>query len=140
MGDLLRGQSPKSVAYVCSRSRTAFLLSNSRSARGVNQTLLRVFQNRSLAACRASRVFSSTLCCLITKCSDMSNGLGTADGGSVFTSKYWGTICYHLAMKRRVSTAFHPQTDGQTERMNQNLESYLRCYYQLSARQLVAAT
>jgi transposase InsO family protein len=51
-----------------------------------------------------------------------------SDRGTTFTSKYWGSICYHLSIKRRFSTAYHPQTDGQTERMNQTLETYLRCY------------
>ena len=51
-----------------------------------------------------------------------------SDRGSVFTSEYWSTLCYHLAVKRRLSTAFHPQTDGQTERLNQQLEAHLRIY------------
>jgi hypothetical protein len=51
-----------------------------------------------------------------------------SDRGSVFTSQFWSDICYHLKIDHRLSTAFHPQTDGQTERQNQELETYLRIY------------
>ena len=37
------------------------------------------------------------------------------DRGSLFTSKFWSLPCYFLGVKQRLSTAFHPQTDGQTE-------------------------
>ncbi|RMZ81808.1 hypothetical protein DV738_g2027, partial [Chaetothyriales sp. CBS 135597] len=50
------------------------------------------------------------------------------DRGSLFTSAFWSALCYNLKMQRKLSTAFHPQTDGQTERQNQVLEHYLRCY------------
>jgi len=52
----------------------------------------------------------------------------TTDRGTVFTSKFWGTMMWYLKVRRRLSTAFHPQTDGQTERQNQMLEFYLRTY------------
>ena len=48
--------------------------------------------------------------------------------GSIFTSQFWSDLCYISQTKRRLSTAFHPQTDGQTERMNQTLEHYLRVF------------
>jgi len=51
-----------------------------------------------------------------------------SDRGSLFTSGFWTALCGHFRIKRRLSTAFHPQTDGQTERMNQILEQYLRAY------------
>jgi hypothetical protein len=51
-----------------------------------------------------------------------------SDRGSVFTSKFWSALCYHLRIRRGLSTAFHPQTDGQTERQNQIIETWLRAY------------
>jgi transposase InsO family protein len=51
-----------------------------------------------------------------------------SDRGSLFTSSYWTQFCQTLRIKGRMSTAFHPQTDGQTERQNQTLEAYLRVY------------
>ena len=38
-----------------------------------------------------------------------------SDRGSVFTSRFWTTLATLLGIKGRLSTAFHPQTDGQTE-------------------------
>ena len=51
-----------------------------------------------------------------------------SDRGSVFTSKFWSSLCYFLGIKRRLSTAFHPQTDRQTERQNSTMEAYLRAF------------
>ncbi len=45
-----------------------------------------------------------------------------------FTLKFWAAFCYHLRINRRLSTAYYPQTDGQTEWQNQTLEQYLRAY------------
>src|SRR5437667_586246 len=50
------------------------------------------------------------------------------DHGSLFTSQYWSSLCFHMKARRKLSTAFHPQTDGQMERQNQTLEHYLHCY------------
>ena len=51
-----------------------------------------------------------------------------SDRGSVFISRMWAEICIVIKQKRCLSTAFHPQTDGQTERQNQTLETYLRIF------------
>ncbi len=50
------------------------------------------------------------------------------DRGSLFTSNFWSSLCYFLGIKRMLSTAFYPQTDGQTERQNSTMEAYLRAF------------
>ena len=51
-----------------------------------------------------------------------------ADRGPQTVAKYMGTICKQLGITRHLSMAYHPETDGQTERMNQEIEAYLRIY------------
>lgn len=43
-----------------------------------------------------------------------------------FTSHFWQAI--HAALGTLLSTAFHPQTDGSTERLNQSIEDMLRSF------------
>ena len=50
------------------------------------------------------------------------------DRESLFTSKFWSLLCYFLGIKRRLSSAFYPQTDGQTERQNSTMEAYLQVF------------
>lgn len=51
-----------------------------------------------------------------------------SDRGSIFVSQFWSELMRVLGVKQNLSTAYHPQTDGQTERVNQVVEAYLRAY------------
>jgi len=47
------------------------------------------------------------------------------DCGKQFPSRFGTQVCCHRSINLRLSTAFHPQTDGQTQRQNQTMEQYL---------------
>jgi hypothetical protein len=49
-----------------------------------------------------------------------------SDRGSVFTSNFFAALCQRLGMRQLMSTAYHPQTDGLTERYNRVMEDTLR--------------
>jgi transposase InsO family protein len=51
-----------------------------------------------------------------------------SDRGPQFASQVMRDLCKRLGIQPKLSTAFHPQTDGQTERMNRDLQQYLRLF------------
>ena len=51
-----------------------------------------------------------------------------SDRDARFTSHFWAALCDHLGVSRNLSTAFHPESDGQTERCNRILQDMLRHY------------
>ncbi|KAL5596445.1 uncharacterized protein BROUX77_007129 [Berkeleyomyces rouxiae] len=51
-----------------------------------------------------------------------------SDRGTNWTSEFWTHLCKLTGIEQRLSTGFHPQTDGATERMNQEVLTYLRSF------------
>jgi hypothetical protein len=52
----------------------------------------------------------------------------TSDRGSQFVSTMWKALCERLRIQANLSTAYHPETDGQSERANQDVKRGLRTY------------
>ena len=51
-----------------------------------------------------------------------------SDRGPQFISTFWKHLFGLLQIDCKLSSSYHPETDGQTERTNQTLEQYLRCF------------
>lgn len=56
----------------------------------------------------------------------------TSDRGSIWVGDFWTSFCKLVKIEQRLSTGFHPETDGSTERMNQEVSSYLRAFISYS--------
>jgi transposase InsO family protein len=46
----------------------------------------------------------------------------------IFTSTLWRELFRLAQVQLSMSSAYHPQSDGQTERVNQCMETFLRCF------------
>ena len=51
-----------------------------------------------------------------------------SDRGMQFVAEFMRELYHLLGTRMALSMAYHPQTDGQTEQVNQELEQYLRLF------------
>jgi hypothetical protein len=58
-----------------------------------------------------------------------------SDRDKIFTSSFWKELFRLLNTQLCMSSAYHAQSDGQTERINQCLEAYLMCATSYTPRQ-----
>ena len=52
--------------------------------------------------------------------------MALSDQGPQFAAEFMHKLNTILGIQTKLSTAYHPQTDGQTKRLNQDIEQYLR--------------
>jgi hypothetical protein len=57
-----------------------------------------------------------------------------SDRDTIFISRFWKELFKLYRVNLHLTTAYHPQSDGQTKRVNQCVEMYLRCAMQDSPK------
>lgn len=59
------------------------------------------------------------------------------DRDRIFTTQFWRSLFSLAGVSLSMSSAYHPQSDGQTERVNQCMETFLRCFVNACASKWV---
>ena len=76
-----------------------------------------------LTSLRVAQIYYSQM----WKNTDLSDTI-VSDCDTQFVNSFWDQLCKWLNIKTNLFTAFHPQTDSQTERVNSVMKQYLRTY------------
>jgi hypothetical protein len=81
------------------------------------------------SAARVAQIFVAN----VFKLHGMPNSI-VSDRDTTFTSTFWSELFRLQGTTLKLSTNYHPQTDGQTEIVNKALKNYLRCFTQDSPK------